>query len=212
VLAHIAEGRFAFGVGIGGTEDHQYEIAGVPINERGARCNESISFLREAARGEQFDFEGRFTRVEGARFLPTAPFAILVGGSSLAAQRRAARLGDGYMPFHVSLDRIREARDEVERQGAAARPGFEYVAHVYIAMNASRERALDHARENMARRYGEQVRETVERFAVVGTPETCRTYLADLAALGVTEALLAPVGTPETMPGEIQSLARELLK
>src|SRR6516225_2041949 len=44
-LDHLTEGRFIFGVGVGGEFPKEYEACGVPIAERGARLTESIEVI-----------------------------------------------------------------------------------------------------------------------------------------------------------------------
>ena len=53
-LDHLSEGRFLFGVGIGGEFPKEYEVAGVPISERGARLSESIEVVRELWKGKPY--------------------------------------------------------------------------------------------------------------------------------------------------------------
>src|SRR5207248_11693830 len=51
-LDHLSEGRFIFGVGVGGEFPREYEACGVPINERGPRLTEAIPLLRKLWSGE----------------------------------------------------------------------------------------------------------------------------------------------------------------
>src|SRR5262245_56605158 len=58
-LDHLTEGRFVFGVGVGGEFPKEYEACGVPLNERGARLGEAIPLLRKLWSGEPVTYEGR---------------------------------------------------------------------------------------------------------------------------------------------------------
>src|SRR6195256_1136098 len=44
-LDHLSEGRLIFGVGIGGEFPREYEVCGIPREERGARLSEAIPLL-----------------------------------------------------------------------------------------------------------------------------------------------------------------------
>ena len=46
-LDHLTEGRFIFGVGVGGEFHKEFEACGVPVAERGARLDESIAVMRK---------------------------------------------------------------------------------------------------------------------------------------------------------------------
>src|SRR6476646_44993 len=59
-LDHLTEGRLIFGVGVGGEFAKEYEVCGVPRNERGARLSEGIRLLRRFWAGESVSHDGRF--------------------------------------------------------------------------------------------------------------------------------------------------------
>src|ERR1700753_2702250 len=59
-LDHLTEGRLVFGVGVGGEFPREYEVCGVPRNERGARLSEGIALLRRFWSGEPVSHAGRF--------------------------------------------------------------------------------------------------------------------------------------------------------
>src|ERR1700684_29888 len=52
-LDHLTEGRLIFGVGVGGEFPKEYELCGVPHNERGARLAEGVTVLRKLWSGEK---------------------------------------------------------------------------------------------------------------------------------------------------------------
>jgi alkanesulfonate monooxygenase SsuD/methylene tetrahydromethanopterin reductase-like flavin-dependent oxidoreductase (luciferase family) len=100
----LSRGRMSLlTVGLG-TLPGEAAAAGVDFGTRGRRANEAIEVLRllqggDAAGvsfgGEFFSLTGAcsFPKPHGGRILP-----VHVGGSSLAAARRAGRRGDGYFP------------------------------------------------------------------------------------------------------------------
>ena len=72
------------------------------LAERPKRTVEMVETLREAWTGETFEHRGRAVQVTPAPCQPGGP-KITMGGSSEVAARRAARLGDGYMPSSPPL-------------------------------------------------------------------------------------------------------------
>ncbi len=105
-LDRMTEGRLIFGVGIGGEFASDYNAAGVPIAERGARLSEGIQVLRKLWTGEKVSHQGRFYPFSDVQMLPTPVQPggppIWVGGRSDAALRRAGELGDGYISYVVT--------------------------------------------------------------------------------------------------------------
>ncbi|MFP3907672.1 MAG: LLM class flavin-dependent oxidoreductase [Acidimicrobiales bacterium] len=97
VIDNLSGGRLSVILG-GGYLSHEFDMFGVPSNERGARVEQAVETMRKAWTGEPFEYEGRtIPRVTPVPDRPGGPTLIL-GGSSDAAARRAARLGLGYVP------------------------------------------------------------------------------------------------------------------
>jgi alkanesulfonate monooxygenase SsuD/methylene tetrahydromethanopterin reductase-like flavin-dependent oxidoreductase (luciferase family) len=57
-LDHLCEGRLIFGVGVGGEFAKEFEVCGVPLNERGARLSEAIPLLRQLWSGAPVSHAG----------------------------------------------------------------------------------------------------------------------------------------------------------
>jgi alkanesulfonate monooxygenase SsuD/methylene tetrahydromethanopterin reductase-like flavin-dependent oxidoreductase (luciferase family) len=70
------------------------EMFGVPFAERGAVFAEKVEAFTAALTGEPFTYRGRTLRITPAPVQRPRPFVVL-GGS---APKRAARLGDAYLP------------------------------------------------------------------------------------------------------------------
>jgi alkanesulfonate monooxygenase SsuD/methylene tetrahydromethanopterin reductase-like flavin-dependent oxidoreductase (luciferase family) len=115
-LASLAPGRIVFGVGIGGEDRHEVEIAGVNPATRGRRTDESLEVLRALLAGDTVTFHGQHFTIDEATIhpAPDPPIPILVGGRSDAALARAARSGDGWIGVWVSPDRFANTTAAVE--------------------------------------------------------------------------------------------------
>lgn len=106
-LDRLSKGRVILGVGLG-WQIEEFESVGVPYRERGRRMDEMIPALRTLWRDSPATFQGKyygFTRVD-CDVKPVQPGGppILVGGSTPAAAKRAARLGDAYYPYAIGPD------------------------------------------------------------------------------------------------------------
>src|SRR4030095_6910103 len=69
-LDALSGGRLIFGVGVGGENPKEFEAAGVPHQERGARVTEGIDVVRALWRDTPASFKGRFTSFEGVSIAP----------------------------------------------------------------------------------------------------------------------------------------------
>ena len=82
----------------GGYVPSEFEMFGVPSSERADRLTETLETLRAAFTGEPFEFRGRTVQVTPRPTAPAVP-GLMLGGSSEAAARRAARLAVGFIPI-----------------------------------------------------------------------------------------------------------------
>jgi alkanesulfonate monooxygenase SsuD/methylene tetrahydromethanopterin reductase-like flavin-dependent oxidoreductase (luciferase family) len=96
VVDLLSRGRLDLTV-VGGYVHEEFEMFGVPMSARPARVTETVATLRAAWTGEPFEFRGRKVQVLPKPTQPGGP-PIILGGSSEAAARRAARIGDGFLP------------------------------------------------------------------------------------------------------------------
>jgi alkanesulfonate monooxygenase SsuD/methylene tetrahydromethanopterin reductase-like flavin-dependent oxidoreductase (luciferase family) len=121
-IAQVAPGRLVLGVGAGGEDRMEVVNAGVDPTTRGRRLDESIRVLRLLASGEPIDFDGDFFKLRQALVqpIPSPALPIVVGGRSEAALRRAALLGDGWLPMFVSPRRFRDSVERIRELAASA--------------------------------------------------------------------------------------------
>ncbi len=93
-VALVSGGRLGIVAGVGYRQE-EFDMAGVDRAQRGRLLEEYVGVLRQAWTGEPFTWRGRTIRVTPK---PASPPMILVGGSTPAAARRAARLRTGFFP------------------------------------------------------------------------------------------------------------------
>lgn len=85
-----------------GYRPEEMAMYGRAMDERAALLEEGIAALRSAWSGEEFEYRGRRMRVTPRPGRPDGP-GLLMGGSTPAAARLAARLGLGFLPVDESL-------------------------------------------------------------------------------------------------------------
>src|SRR5207302_11221818 len=101
VVDRISGGRLDLIV-TNGYVGHEFAMFDRPLNERGKRTTGMVKTMRAAWSGEPFEYRGRTVRVTPTPHQPGGP-KISMGGSTEGSARRAARLGDGYMPSSPEL-------------------------------------------------------------------------------------------------------------
>ena len=81
----------------------EFDVVGAQYEGRGELADEAIHAMRDAWTGQSVERGGRFP-AHGHTMFPTPvqqPIPIWIGGNSTRAMRRAAELGDGWLPLSV---------------------------------------------------------------------------------------------------------------
>ena len=102
-LDYMSGGRVILGVGVGWMEEEFVALGQDTYKERGLVSDEHIAVFKELWTKDDPEFQGKHSRFSGIKFEPKPAQRphppIWVGGNSKAARRRAARLGDAWLPF-----------------------------------------------------------------------------------------------------------------
>jgi probable F420-dependent oxidoreductase len=187
-LDHVSGGRVILGVGVGGESAKDFEAVGIDPRERGARTDEAMRALRKLFRGRA-SFSGRFfsfeeVEIEPGPAQPGGP-PLWVGGRSPAAIRRAANLGDGWIPIWVSVERFKEGLTQLPEHVV---PAVTLPAHV-----GDKQHLYEHLRQRYTGDFGEHV---VDRYCVAGTPEECAARVREYVDAGA-EHIVFNIAEPE---------------
>jgi probable F420-dependent oxidoreductase len=211
-------GRVAVGVGVGGEFRAEFDAVGVPLAERGARTDEAIDVLRAlwsgrpvSHHGTFFDFDDVELRPVDAghgRTMPAGGPPILVSGRKAPAMRRAARVGDGWMPYLFSADAYARSVDTVRAEADAAGrdlDGFEWALFLYCSVRADGDRARRDVASFLGRAYGDKPASMLDRIAPSGTPDEVAVKLQAYVDAGVRHIIISPAAPTDTL--EVVTLA-----
>jgi probable F420-dependent oxidoreductase len=218
-LDHLTEGRLIFGVGVGGEFPKEYEVCGVPHNERGARLAEGVAVLRKLWTGENASHDGRFYGPFSAvpmRPPPRQPDGppIWIAARSDPALRRVGRIGDGYLSYVVTPDMYRAALAKIEDAATEANRqlGPFGTGHLLFArLDDSYEQALDRATETLSVRYAMDFRKPAMRYCALGTPQQVAERIREFHAAGVRHVILDLLGPYEQRHAQIAQFAAEAM-
>jgi probable F420-dependent oxidoreductase len=167
-LDALSAGRAILGVGVGHVEA-EFAALGVPFGERGRLADEAILAVRRHFADEWGGGADEANDLgQQPRPAQDGGPPIWIGGSTAPARRRAALLGDGWLPQGPPSVGMRAAVSEILALRQAARCDGPFAmgdtAVLYV---------------------GEPGWET-GRYCMTGPPETAAEFLAGRAAMGVT--------------------------
>jgi probable F420-dependent oxidoreductase len=214
----LSQGRFIFGVGVGGEIPPEFEAVDVPLRERGRRTDEGLEILTRVLRDEHVTYEGRHYQVHDVTLLPRPaqqPYPpIWIGGRSEAALRRTARYAQGWLGYLVSSQRLRQAMQQLHdmaptygRQPTDIQGGM----LLFTALAKDHETAKQMASANLSRRYNQPFEHLVERYCALGTPEQCLEQINAFIEAGMRNLVFSFTCPAEQMADQIEQCAAELL-
>jgi len=211
-------GRYLCGVGIGGEYPREFEACGVPVEERGARADEALSLMRRLWTEERVTHHGRFNTLNDVTLSPaptTKPHPpIWVAGRRDGAMRRAARHGDGWLPYMYTPEMLAESIEKIGAFGAEAgrdmstfTPGL----FIFTAVHRDGARAREMAAARLGRQYAQDFSTITGKYALAGTPEACRERLAQYIEAGARLVMLSSACPDEHLEENIRLIAEEIV-
>jgi alkanesulfonate monooxygenase SsuD/methylene tetrahydromethanopterin reductase-like flavin-dependent oxidoreductase (luciferase family) len=215
-LDRLCEGRFVFGVGIGGEFPAEYAACGVPREERGARLSEAIPQVRSLVRGEPTG-GGRFhpfpeTQLRPAAQRPGGP-PIWCGGRAPAALARIGRMGDGWISYVVTPERYSQGLEQIAKAAEGAKRRIERfgTSHLlFTRIDDDRDAALDAATAHLSQRYAMDFREPAKRYTAFGRPADVAERIDAFRAAGVRHLILDMVGPGDDRDQQLERFSREV--
>ncbi len=225
----LSHGRMLFGAAKGGPFERQKAQFGVEGDEARERMLEGLDLVRRLLAETSVDFSGKHYSAEGLTVYPRPVqprVPTFIASRDETAIALAARHGFGLMAAHAwDLDRLRNQRDtyrEHHPEGTAPELMASRSFLVAETDQAAREAARPHIRrfrKRMSRQgFGQRGEDDFfneERLlanGVIGSPETCRQRLAELAEAGVTRVALKPATRDHVRARECLAAAASDLK
>ncbi len=103
--AIFSKNRTVLGLGAGWLRE-EFEIMGVPFEQRGKRMDEQLPLIQKLLAGEVVEAKGEFYQFNALRMnpVPSQKVPMWIGGMNKAALRRAAQFGDGWTGAGTSFD------------------------------------------------------------------------------------------------------------
>jgi probable F420-dependent oxidoreductase len=214
-LQFLSGGRFELGIGVG-WDAHEYQVAGVPLRERGRRTDEILGIFERLWTGEPVTHHGRYYQFDDVVIdppLPKKPPLWVAGGSKIVTElspdpenmaptvlERICRHGDGWLARAAgSTDSVISDWAQIQGRLAELRrpPGSVIFGHLNFAHIVPTDD------EAVARKVQQPLIERImgthrsfqhlETCYLLGTPRRIRERIAELAAAGLEYLVLTPL-------------------
>jgi probable F420-dependent oxidoreductase len=205
MLDVLSGGRLTVGVGVGWMEEEFAALGAPPYAERGAVTDEYLRLFKALWTEENPTFTGKYCQVSEIGFLPKpvqkAHPPIWVGGHTGPALRRAAELGDAWLPLGTVppvVFRPDELRPKIDRLHELTRQAGRPEASVKVCLGAFV--SFDGA-------------SGPDRLPLKGHPEQIAEDVRQYRAIGIDDFVLylARGGEPPAVMAAMERFAREVM-
>ncbi|HYB71001.1 MAG TPA: TIGR03619 family F420-dependent LLM class oxidoreductase [Candidatus Bathyarchaeia archaeon] len=210
----LSQGRLFPAVGVGVELPREFDASGVPFSERGRRTDEAIRVIRLLWTQDEVSFQGDFYKLDRVSIFPKPwqnPPPIWIGGKSLAAMRRTARLGDGWIPSFITPEEMRVGVQKVQDlAGEAGRqvPEDHFGTLINFAIADSEEAALALAQPFIPR--GRVDEATMRQCTAFGPVGRLLEKVEEYVKVGTSKFILRPLCPPERMLEQLERMAEHL--
>jgi probable F420-dependent oxidoreductase len=112
----LSNNRLLLGVGAGWNEAEFANVNAESFSDRGMYFDEALQLIKWLLKGNA-GFTGEFYKIKDGVFgpIPKKPIPIYIGGNSGQSLRRAAKLGDGWLPIGISVHDFKENKLKLEK-------------------------------------------------------------------------------------------------
>jgi alkanesulfonate monooxygenase SsuD/methylene tetrahydromethanopterin reductase-like flavin-dependent oxidoreductase (luciferase family) len=189
-LQLLSGGRFVLGLGVG-IHEGEYVRAGIDFHRRGALMDEGIAELHRAWADPSEPVSDYLQHPS------SPPVPLYIGGSSVAARQRAARVGAGWVPLFLTPDDYAPALTELRRETVQAGRDPESVEAgvVVFACVGEGEGTAEGGAQWLSDLYRLPPK-AFRRHLVAGPPEECAALLQRYADAGARHILIMVAGSP----------------
>jgi len=214
----LGSGHFIFGVGVGGEFPREYEACGIPIKERGGRATEAIQVMKRLWSGERVEHRGKYFSFGEIAMQPRPKTLggppVWIGGRAEGPLKRAARFGDGWMPYVVTPDRFAKGLDfigkEAERAGRKL-TSFGTCIQVFCTIGESVEAAHAVAGKFLSKRYAVDMNDAAKRYGALGRPADVAAKISEYIKAGARDIGIDAIAHPSARTDQLEQFGKEVI-
>ena len=137
-----------------------------------------------------------------------------VAGRKDVAMRRAARHGDGWLPYMYTPEMLAESMEKIAGfTGEAGRPAGSVKGGLFIftCVHEDRATALDLANQQLSKQYNQDFSDLVEKYTLAGSPEDCQARLREYVDAGARTIMLAQGCPADHVEANTRLIAEEVV-
>ena len=213
-----SNGRFTLGVGVGGEFPNEFEACGVPIKQRGSRTDDALEVITRTWTETDVTYEGRYTTLKNFSLKPL-PLQkprppIWVSGRTDAAMKRAAKYGDGWLPYMYTPEHLANSIEKIKAFGEELGIGlsdFTFAIYIFSAVHEDNDTAVKYAAERLSKQYAQDFSQLVHKYALAGDPDKCKARLQEYIDAGASAVFVSSACPDDYIDTNLEMLANTVI-
>ena len=193
-----ANGRFMLGVGVGGEYPKEFEACGVPVKQRGSRTDDALEVVHRTWTETDVTYAGKYTTLNEFSLKPL-PIQkprppIWISGRKDAAMKRAARYGDGWLPYMYTPEQLADSVAKITAYGEELDrdlADFTHGLYIFACVHEDGDTAVKMANEMLSKQYAQDFSKLVHKYVLAGDPDQCKARLNEYIDAGARFAFLS---------------------
>ena len=213
-----SNGRFTLGVGVGGEFPNEFEACGVPVKQRGSRTDDALEVITRTWTQTDVTYEGRYTTLKNFSLKPlpiqTPHPPIWISGRTDAAMKRAAKYGDGWLPYMYTPEHLANSIEKIKAFGEEVGTDlsdFTFALYIFSAVHEDRETAVKYAAERLSKQYAQDFSQLVHKYALAGDPDTCKARLQEYIDAGASAVFVSSACPDDYIDTNLEMLAKSVI-
>jgi probable F420-dependent oxidoreductase len=211
-------GRFTLGVGVGGEFPNEFEACGVPVKQRGSRTDDALEVITRTWTETDVTYEGRYTTLKNFSLKPL-PIQkprppIWVSGRTDAAMKRAAKYGDGWLPYMYTPEHLAGSIEKIKVFGEELGQDlsdFTFAIYIFSAVHEDNDTAVKYASERLSKQYAQDFSKLVHKYALAGDPDACQARLREYIDAGASAVFVSSACPDDYIDTNLEMLAKTVI-
>lgn len=188
----LSEGRVTVGCGTGWMREEFEAVGAPPFAARGKVTDEYIEAFKAMWTNDEPVYDGTYAQIDNIYFRPqpvSKPHPpIWIGGDSMPALRRAARLGDGWLPVGIApkrpLNTVARYREAAETLAGLAREAGRDPAEIALTYwvvwyDETKRITLEDGSRHIFTGEPQEIAEDINALAEIGVSAVIFNFVAD---------------------------------
>ena len=213
-----SNGRFTLGVGVGGEFPNEFEACGVPVNQRGSRTDDALEVITRTWTETDVTYEGRYTTLKNFSLKPL-PIQkprppIWVSGRTDAAMKRAAKYGDGWLPYMYTPEHLANSIEKIKAFGEEVGTDlsdFTFALYIFSAVHEDNDTAVKFAADRLSKQYAQDFSQLVHKYALAGDPDKCKARLQEYIDAGASAVFVSSACPDDYIDINLEMLAKTVI-